>query len=69
MNRPRSAIVTEGSQRAPQRAFFRSMGLGDEDIHKPWVGVASTWNEVTPCNFHLNKLTAKVKDRAWVQQH
>src|SRR5689334_18179787 len=55
MNRPRSTVVTEGNQRAPQRAFFRSMGLTDEDIHKPWVGIASTWNEATPCNLTLDR--------------
>src|ERR1700683_3480320 len=55
MNRPRSSIVTEGSQRAPQRSFFRSMGLSDEEIHRPWVGVASTWNEATPCNITLDR--------------
>src|SRR5580704_490273 len=55
MDRPRSSIVTEGNQRAPQRAFFRSMGLTDEEIHRPWVGVASTWNEATPCNITLDR--------------
>src|SRR5215210_2032583 len=55
MNRPRSTVVTEGNQRAPQRAFFRSMGLTDEDIHKPWVGIASTWNEATPGNLTLDR--------------
>lgn len=55
MNRPRSTVVTEGDQRAPQRAFFRSMGLTDEQIHRPWVGVASTWNEATPCNMTLDR--------------
>src|SRR5919107_22051 len=62
MNRPRSTVVTEGSQRAPQRAFFRSMGLTDEDIHKPWVGVASTWNEATPCNLTLDRQAKAAKE-------
>src|SRR3989440_2975562 len=61
MNRPRSTVVTEGSQRAPQRAFFRAMGLGDEDIHKPWVGVASTWNEATPCNLTVDRQAKAAK--------
>ena len=61
MNRPRSSVVTEGNQRAPQRAFFRSMGLTDEDIHKPWVGVASTWNEATPCNLTLDRQAKAAK--------
>ncbi len=55
MNRPRSKVVTDGPQRAPQRAFFRSMGLSDEDMRRPWVGVASTWNEATPCNLTLDR--------------
>jgi len=61
MNRPRSSIVTEGKQRAPQRAFFRAMGLTDADIHKPWVGVASTWNEATPCNITLDRQAKAAK--------
>ena len=55
MNRPKSSIVTDGPQRAPQRAFFRAMGLTDEEIYKPWVGIASTWNEATPCNTTLDR--------------
>ena len=62
MNRPRSEIVTEGDQRAPQRAFFRSMGLSDEEIHRPWVGVASTWNEATPCNLTLDRQAKAAKE-------
>src|ERR1700722_12268472 len=62
MDRPRSSIVTEGNQRAPQRAFFRAMGLTDSDIHKPWVGVASTWNEATPCNLTLDRQAKAAKE-------
>jgi len=62
MNRPRSKVVTDGKQRAPQRAFFRSMGLTDEDIYKPWVGVASTWNEATPCNLTLDRQAKAAKE-------
>jgi dihydroxy-acid dehydratase len=62
MNRPRSSIVTEGKNRAPQRAFFKAMGLTDEDIHKPWVGVASTWNEATPCNLTLDRQAKAAKE-------
>jgi len=62
MNRPRSPVVTEGPNRAPHRAFFKSMGLTDEDIHKPWVGVASTWNEATPCNLTLDRQAKAVKE-------
>lgn len=53
--RPHSSIVTDGAKRAPQRAFFRAMGLNDKDIYKPWVGIASTWNEATPCNITLDR--------------
>jgi dihydroxy-acid dehydratase len=62
MDRPRSSVVTEGDQRAPQRAFFRSMGLKDEDIHRPWVGVASTWNQATPCNLTLDRQAKAASD-------
>jgi dihydroxy-acid dehydratase len=62
MDRPRSRVVTEGPQRAPQRAFFRSMGLSDDDIHRPWVGVASTWNQATPCNLTLDRQAKAAAD-------
>jgi dihydroxy-acid dehydratase len=62
VNRPRSSVVTDGAQRAPHRAFFRSMGLTDEDIYKPWVGVASTWNEATPCNLTLDRQAKAAKE-------
>jgi len=61
VNRPSSSVVTDGAQRAPQRAFFHSMGLTDEDIYKPWVGVASTWNEATPCNLTLDRQAKAAK--------
>jgi dihydroxy-acid dehydratase len=61
MKRERSSIVTEGPQRAPQRAFFRAMGLTDAEIHRPWVGVASTWNEATPCNLVLDRQARAAK--------
>jgi len=61
-DRPRSWEVTEGPHRAPARAMLRAVGLTDEDFSKPQVGVASSWNEVTPCNFHLDKLAALAKE-------
>ena len=61
MNRPNSSKVTDGPQRAPQRAFFKAMGMTDEDIYKPWVGVASTWNEATPCNITLDRQAKAAK--------
>ena len=60
--RSRSKDITEGPQRAPNRSMLRAMGYTTQDFTQPFVGVASTWNEVTPCNVHLNKLTKKVKE-------
>lgn len=56
-----SHVVTKGPARAPHRSFFRAMGLGDREIGQPWVGVASTWNEATPCNLALDRLADAVK--------
>ena len=61
-NRPRSWEVTDGPQRAPARAYLRAVGFSEEDFGKPQVGVASSWNEVTPCNYHLDKLAALAKE-------
>jgi dihydroxy-acid dehydratase len=61
-DRPRSWEVTEGPHRAPARAMLRAVGLGDDDFGKPQVAVASSWNEVTPCNYHLDKLAALAKE-------
>lgn len=58
----RSWEVTQGIERAPQRAYFRAMGLGDEEIARPFIGVAHTWNEAVPCNFHLNRLASRAKE-------
>src|SRR5215468_11385211 len=58
----RSWAVTEGPERAPHRSMFRAMGMNDEDLSRPMIGVASSWNEVTPCNIHLNRLAASVKE-------
>jgi dihydroxy-acid dehydratase len=59
--RPRSWQVTEGPRSAPARAMLRAVGFSEEDFGKPQVGVASSWNEVTPCNYHLDKLAALAK--------
>jgi dihydroxy-acid dehydratase len=61
-SRPRSWEVTEGPHRAPARAYLRAVGFSEEDFGKPQVGVASSWNEVTPCNYHLDKLAALAKE-------
>ena len=58
----RSREVTEGPERAPHRAMFRAMGLDDDALARPMIGVASSWNEVTPCNIHLHTLADKVKE-------
>jgi len=58
----RSKEITEGIERTPNRAMLRAVGLTDKDLKQPFVGVVSSWNEVTPCNLHLNKLTVKVKE-------
>jgi dihydroxy-acid dehydratase len=60
--RPRSWQVTQGPERAPARAMLRAVGFSEEDFDKPQVGVASSWNEVTPCNYHLDKLAALAKE-------
>jgi len=57
-----SSVVTEGPERAPHRAMLRATGLRDEDLKKPLIGVASSWNEVTPCNLHLDVLARQVKE-------
>jgi dihydroxy-acid dehydratase len=58
----RSRGITDGRDRAPARAMFKSIGFSDEDLNKPLIGVANTWIETMPCNFHLRRLSAKVKD-------
>ena len=58
----RSGELVEGPDRAPARAMLRAMGLGDEDISKPFIGVANLASEVTPCNFHLGRLAQRVKE-------
>lgn len=58
----RSREVTEGIERAPHRAMLRAMGLSDEDLARPFIGVSSTWNEVTPCNYHLDRVAKRVKE-------
>jgi dihydroxy-acid dehydratase len=58
----RSRALTEGPHRAAARAYLKGIGYGDDDLAKPIIGVASTWIETMPCNFHLRALAAKVKD-------
>jgi len=64
VNRPRSTDVTEGYQRAPARAMLRAVGMTEDDFGKPQVAVASSWNEVTPCNLPLARLAQRSKQGA-----
>ena len=59
--KPRSRDVTDGFERAPARAMLRAIGMGDADWSKPQVGIASSWNEVTPCNLPLDRLAKQAK--------
>ena len=59
--KPRSRQVTDGPERAPARAMLRAVGMTDADWDKPQVGVASSWNEVTPCNMPLDRLAKRAK--------
>jgi dihydroxy-acid dehydratase len=58
----RSRGITDGRDRAPARAMFKAIGFSDSDLSKPLIGVANTWIETMPCNFHLRRLSAKVKE-------
>ena len=59
--KPRSKDVTEGFERAPARSMLRAVGMKDEDFKKPQIGIASSWNEITPCNMSLRRLAEKAK--------
>jgi dihydroxy-acid dehydratase len=60
--KPRSRDVTDGIQKAASRAMLRAVGLTDDDWVKPQIGVASSWNEITPCNMSIRRLTAAAKE-------
>ena len=60
--KPRSRDVTDGLEKAAARGMLRAVGLGDEDFAKPQIGVASSWNEITPCNLSLDRLAGAVKN-------
>jgi dihydroxy-acid dehydratase len=60
--KPRSRDVTDGLEKAAARGMLRAVGLDDEDFAKPQIGVASSWNEITPCNLSLDRLAKAVKD-------
>jgi dihydroxy-acid dehydratase len=56
-----SAALTQGASRAPARAMLKAVGFTDEDLQRPLIGVANTWIEIGPCNYHLRELAASVK--------
>jgi dihydroxy-acid dehydratase len=60
--KPNSHALTDGPSRAGTRAMFKAVGFTDEDLRRPLVGVANTWTEIGPCNFHLRRLAAKIKE-------
>ncbi len=59
--KPRSRMVTDGLERAAARGMLRAVGMGDDDWVKPQIGVASSWNEITPCNLSLDRLAKAAK--------
>ncbi len=58
--RSHSRVITEGADKTANRAMLRAMGLGDQDMVQPWIGVASVWSEATPCNVNLDEQALKV---------
>ncbi|MFG1642401.1 dihydroxy-acid dehydratase [Amycolatopsis sp. NPDC049252] len=60
--KPRSRTVTDGIEAAPARGMLRAVGMGDDDWRKPIIGVASSWNEITPCNLSLDRLAQASKE-------
>jgi len=58
----RSRPLVEGVDRSAARSMFKAIGLTDDDLNKPIIGIANTWTEIGPCNFHLRRLAAKIKE-------
>ncbi len=60
--KPRSKVVTDGIERSAARGMLRAVGMGDDDWVKPQIGIASSWNEITPCNLSLDRLAKASKE-------
>lgn len=60
--KPRSRVVTDGIEAMTSRGMLRAVGMGDADWHKPQIGIASSWNEITPCNLSLDRLAQAAKE-------
>jgi dihydroxy-acid dehydratase len=60
--RSHSRVILDGPERAPARAYLKGIGYDEESLRRPIVGIANTWTETMPCNFHLRRLAERVKD-------
>src|SRR6476659_6842798 len=60
--RPRSSVVFDGPERAHARAYMKGIGFDDDALSRPTIGIANTWTEAMPCNFHLRGLAEHVKE-------
>ena len=60
-NGKRSSVIVDGPNRAPARAMLHAIGFTRQDLEKPIIGVANTWTEIGPCNFHLRQLAESIK--------
>src|SRR5665213_675880 len=56
-----SGAITDGPNRAPARAMLKAIGFTDEDLKRPIIGIANTWTEIGPCNYHLRELAEHIK--------
>ena len=60
--RGRSRVILDGPDRAQARAYLKGVGFDDEALQRPIIGIANTWTETMPCNFHLRSLAQRVKE-------
>jgi dihydroxy-acid dehydratase len=60
--RGRSSVILDGPDRAQARAYLKGVGFDDDALSRPIIGIANTWTETMPCNFHLRRLAEKVKE-------